>query len=162
MYSKICFQYERNNKRLLEQYILLGDPSLSLAIKEPETTISDTPLKLNSDLGGKIIIKGQTDYKPFWGLVSIFIKPQKIPEEEIMLYQEKKICLVCKGKVARFNVFICPDCHVLYCENCARSLSNLENACWVCETAFDESKPVKIAEKEEDVLKIDEEIHKDI
>ncbi len=75
-------------------------------------------------------------------MLGIFTRPDKINEEDISLSIEKKICLVCKGKVSRFNSYIC-ECYVLYCEKCAQALSNLENACWVCNAPFDESKPVK-------------------
>jgi hypothetical protein len=71
-----------------------------------------------------------------------FVKPPKLTEEEVTVSKEKKICLVCKGKVLGFNSFIC-KCDTIYCQKCARTLSNLENACWVCETPFDETKAVK-------------------
>ena len=70
-------------------------------------------------------------------------KPKTITEEEVVFHREKKICLVCKGKVGGFNTFICTNCNALYCQNCATHLSNLENQCWVCKAPFDESKPIK-------------------
>ena len=85
------------------------------------------------------------------GVRGIFTKPEKVTEEEVSISKEKKICLVCKGIIARFNNYICPECDVLYCENCARSLSDLENSCWVCETPFDESKPSKPYKKEPEI-----------
>jgi len=86
-------------------------------------------------------------------VVGIFTKPEHITEEEVSISKEKKICLVCKGKVARNNIFLCPECDTFYCSKCTDALSNLENACWVCETPFDESKPVRLPEKkEEDVM----------
>ena len=39
-------------------------------------------------------------------------------------------------------------------------LSDLENACWVCETPFDESKPVKLPEKEEEKVIVKKEDYK--
>ncbi|MFX1572331.1 MAG: RING finger protein [Promethearchaeota archaeon] len=88
-------------------------------------------------------------------------KPDHITEEEVTFHKEKKICLVCKGKLEDF-VFICSHCDVLYCEKCARTLSNLENACWVCNTPIDKSKPIKPYKKREDVedIPISEEIPK--
>ncbi|MFX1346114.1 MAG: hypothetical protein ACFFAI_13465 [Promethearchaeota archaeon] len=80
------------------------------------------------------------DLKDF---IKIFTKPITITVEEIELYREKGLCLVCKSKVSRLN-YVCPKCNVLYCVKCSEALTNLENACWVCETPFDESKPVKI------------------
>ena len=72
--------------------------------------------------------------------------------------KEKKVCLVCKGKIGRFNNYICPECDVLYCENCARTLSELENMCWVCETPFDNSKPSKPFKKEKEEVKEKKEV----
>lgn len=73
-----------------------------------------------------------------------FMKPTAITIEEIQLYREKGLCLVCKSKIARLN-YVCPKCNALYCLKCSRALTNLENSCWVCEAPFDESKPMKIS-----------------
>ncbi|MFX1292487.1 MAG: hypothetical protein ACFFAG_16205 [Promethearchaeota archaeon] len=75
--------------------------------------------------------------------IKIFTKPSTITVEEIELYREKGLCLVCKSKVSRLN-YVCPKCNAFYCVKCSEALTNLENTCWVCETPFDESKPVKI------------------
>ncbi|MFX1567627.1 MAG: hypothetical protein ACFFCV_04575 [Promethearchaeota archaeon] len=90
-------------------------------------------------------------------ILEIFTKPQKVTEEEVSISKEKKICLVCKNKITRSN-YICPDCNAFYCFNCKVALSNLENACWVCNTPFDESKPSKPykLEKEEEQVVIEE------
>ena len=80
--------------------------------------------------------------------------PQKITEEEVTYYKEKKICLVCKGNIEGFNNYICPKCEVLYCENCARTLVDLENLCWVCNAPLDESKPSKHSKRKEDDIPI--------
>ncbi len=82
-------------------------------------------------------------------------KPTKISAQEITLYREQKICLVCKGAVAGFN-FICPKCEALYCESCVHALIDLENMCWVCNEPFDKSKQVKPYDKEikEDKIEI--------
>lgn len=78
-------------------------------------------------------------------------------ETEISVTEEKLVCLVCKKKVEGFsNVFICKKCKVLYCEKCVRLLSDLENTCWVCNSPFDASKPIKsnIKENTKDSIKI--------
>lgn len=87
------------------------------------------------------------------GFLNIFTKPQNLSEEEISVSKERKVCLVCKGKVLGFNSFIC-KCDAIYCQNCARTLSEMENACWVCNAALDETKPVKRV-KEEKTKEID-------
>lgn len=84
--------------------------------------------------------------------LTIFTKPQTITEEEIELYRKEKICIVCKSKISRFN-YVCPECDVLYCLRCSKALSNLENACWVCETPFDEVKP-QLTQGEKDDISI--------
>jgi len=70
------------------------------------------------------------------------IRPDNITEEDVTFHKEKKICLVCKANVSRV-MYTCPKCDALYCIKCSDSLSNLENACWVCNTPFDDSKPTK-------------------
>jgi hypothetical protein len=70
-------------------------------------------------------------------------RPDQITEEEVTYYREQKICLMCKGKVGGFNTYICTSCEALYHEDCARTLSDLENACWVCNQPIDETKPTK-------------------
>jgi hypothetical protein len=77
------------------------------------------------------------------------IKTKPPSQKEIIYYRERKICLVCKGKVIGFNTFICPSCDALYCENCARALTLLENACWVCKGPIDSAKQVKPFEKDD-------------
>jgi hypothetical protein len=84
-------------------------------------------------------------------LFRLYERPDLITEEEIMFYKDKKICLVCKGSATGFNIYVCPNCDALYCQNCATGLSGYENACWMCNTPFDKSKPSKpyITEKRE-------------
>ena len=67
-------------------------------------------------------------------------KPSDISEEEIIYSREQQICIVCKGEELGFT-YICPECKTLYCENCARALTLLENACWVCKRSIDSAKP---------------------
>jgi len=64
-----------------------------------------------------------------------------ITEEQVMFYKEQKVCLVCKAKAMGF-VYVCFSCNALYCEKCARSISNSENACWVCNQPIDEMNPI--------------------
>lgn len=70
-------------------------------------------------------------------------RPAQITEEEVTYYREQRICMICKGKVSGFDIFLCPKCETTYHEKCARALSNSENACWVCNTPIDNSKPSK-------------------
>lgn len=85
------------------------------------------------------------------GLFRLSKRPDNITEEEVTFHREKKICLVCKGRVEKFN-YICPMCDALYCMNCAQALTNLENVCWVCDSPIDDSKPVEESTKSEDII----------
>ncbi|MFX1325485.1 MAG: hypothetical protein ACFE8N_11040 [Promethearchaeota archaeon] len=75
-------------------------------------------------------------------LFRLYERPEYLSEEEVSFHKEKKICLVCKGRVSRLS-YICPKCNALYCEKCTAELSDLENMCWVCQEPIDESKPTK-------------------
>jgi len=82
-------------------------------------------------------------------------RPAQITEEEVTYYKEQKICMICKGKVSGFNIFLCPNCETIYHEECARALSDAENACWVCNDPIDKSKPSKpfdLKKKDEDKI----------
>ncbi|MFX1388612.1 MAG: B-box zinc finger protein [Promethearchaeota archaeon] len=87
------------------------------------------------------------------GLFRLIKRPEILTEEEVSISKEKKICLVCKGKVLRFN-FICPECETFYCNNCVNALIGMENACWVCNSALDDTKPVKPYKKEKEEISI--------
>ncbi|MFX1573281.1 MAG: tetratricopeptide repeat protein, partial [Promethearchaeota archaeon] len=71
----------------------------------------------------------------------------QVTEDQITVHKERKICIVCKGAISGF-MFSC-TCNAIYCENCARALTDLENACWVCGMPIDISKPIKPYVKEE-------------
>lgn len=91
--------------------------------------------------------------------LKMFVKPQKVTEEEVTISKERKTCLVCKGKVKGFN-FICNECGAFYCEKCVHALIEVENTCWVCEAPFDKTKPMKLPEKKIKKPVIEEKIQK--
>jgi len=62
-------------------------------------------------------------------------------EDKIPIHEERIICLVCKGDIVGFS-YVC-ECDAIYCENCAKTLTNLENVCWVCNAPIDKSRPIK-------------------
>lgn len=87
------------------------------------------------------------------------IRRENITEEEISISREKKICLVCKSKTSKF-IYICPGCDAFYCTKCTQALIEMENACWVCNTPFDETKPSKPYEKQDQKIEIKESLSK--
>lgn len=94
-----------------------------------------------------IFVEPVEDIDELEEFLRMFTKPEYLTEKEITFYREQKICLVCKSQVSRLT-YICPKCDTLYCVKCSDALSKLENACWVCETPIDETKPVKLFKKE--------------
>jgi Ca2+/Na+ antiporter len=74
--------------------------------------------------------------------IKMFTRPVNININDVRMYREKGLCLVCKNRISRLT-YVCPECESLYCYKCSDALSNLENMCWVCETPFDESKNIK-------------------
>jgi len=76
----------------------------------------------------------------------------QVKEDQITVHKERKICIVCKGDI--FGYMYACNCDALYCEKCARALTEIENACWVCNTPIDITKPIK-PYKEEEVGKKD-------
>ena len=109
---------------------------------------------------------GELGYSPFYfaGWISAIIGiifaiygfHYKLTEEEIRFYinLEKEVCLVCRGKLIGVS-FICHGCNALYCIKCSEALSNLENACWMCEKPFDDSKPSKPIDDKKIPIKIE-------
>ncbi len=75
----------------------------------------------------------------------------QVSEEKVAIHKELKICLVCRGEVLRFT-YIC-ECGAIYCDNCARAVTDLENVCWVCDVPIDYSKPAKKIEEEEAIIR---------
>lgn len=98
-------------------------------------------------------IENKKEIKVEAGIFRLSKRPENITEEEVTISKEKKICLVCKGKVLGIS-FICPKCESFYCINCSETLSNLENSCWFCNNPFDNSKPSMPYLKKEEDLKL--------
>ncbi|MFX0101167.1 MAG: hypothetical protein ACFFCS_16450 [Candidatus Hodarchaeota archaeon] len=87
-------------------------------------------------------------------VLEAFAKRKLVTEEEVLFHKERKICIVCKSHVERRS-YICPGCDGLYCLNCSEALSNLDNSCWSCNTAFDPTKPVLSTKEEDDTTTVD-------
>ena len=120
--------------------ILAGLWLFYLGIREEPEKVKKVPTKKEVKIEGD--------------LFRISTRPDQITEEEVSISKEKKICLVCKGRIAEFN-FVCPECEAFYCEKCVRALINLENACWACNRPFDKSKPSKPYKEVEEEIEIE-------
>ncbi len=94
------------------------------------------------------IIKIEKELEENKSILSVFSRRELITEEEVSISKEKRRCLVCKTGLGR-DMYMCPDCYAFYCKNCSDTLSNRENACWVCNARFDPSKPAKILKQSE-------------
>jgi hypothetical protein len=89
-----------------------------------------------------------------------FSRPDEITEKEVAFYREQTTCLVCKDVLIGFNnLFICSSCRALYCRNCAKALSKLENMCWACNSQIDNTLPIQDLEQQLEI-QLKEPIHK--
>ncbi|MBY8989095.1 MAG: tetratricopeptide repeat protein [Candidatus Lokiarchaeota archaeon] len=90
---------------------------------------------------------------------SLVIVKTQIIEDKVAIHKERKICLVCRSEVLRFS-YIC-ECGAIYCDNCARAVTDLENVCWVCDVPIDYSKPVKQFKEEIEKNAVKKKVKKD-
>ncbi|MFX1572677.1 MAG: tetratricopeptide repeat protein [Promethearchaeota archaeon] len=151
----------KNAKRFLTQAQQIAERYGTTKLATKITKESDDLAK-NEDLWKKLKEEGATMadrvalarlHEQIEGMIrNPTITTVYIKDEEVAITEETKICLVCRGKVMKFS-YIC-ECGAIYCENCARALSNLENICWVCDAPIDSSKPIK-PYKEERIGKFD-------
>ncbi|MFX1390870.1 MAG: hypothetical protein ACFE9Z_12470 [Promethearchaeota archaeon] len=95
--------------------------------------------------------KEQIEKSEIPDVLGMFDRPKRITELEVSISKEKKICLVCKGKVFGIT-FLCRDCEAFYCQKCYIALTQLENVCWACNNVLDETKPVKLSKEKEDLV----------
>jgi len=90
-----------------------------------------------------VIIITRTNYdftsKISLNVLNMFTKPPQFSEEDSIFYKTRQLWIVCKGPAIKY-VYICPKCKSPYCGKCSRTLSNLENECWVCNSPIDEFK----------------------
>ena len=91
-----------------------------------------------------ILIKNQQEplTKIPINILDLFTKPPSLSKEDLLFNKEKHLCLVCKNQIIGYT-YICPSCKALYCPKCSKSLTDLENSCWVCSSPIDKSKPVR-------------------
>ena len=78
----------------------------------------------------------------------------QVSEKKVIVYKERKKCLVCLGDIEGFDNYICSKCDSIYCKKCAKALIEIENVCWSCESPIDKMKPVKYSKQEEEKNRI--------
>ena len=83
-------------------------------------------------------------------------RTENASEEDITVYKNPQKCVVCKGVVGGFNIYMCSHCKTIYCKTCVQAVIDLENECWSCETPIDILKPVKHHEPDPKIEDIDE------
>ncbi|MFX0057453.1 MAG: hypothetical protein ACFE8J_04055, partial [Candidatus Heimdallarchaeota archaeon] len=118
---------------------LLKNEYLWKKLKEEEASMADriTLARLHEQIEGMIRNRN----------ISTFY----VRDKKVAITKETKICLVCRSEVLRFS-YIC-RCGAIYCENCARAVTDLENVCWICDTPIDYLKPIKVYEESKEKLK---------
>lgn len=118
-------------------------------------------LFLNLKLNKFLKLEQVTNINPKDGVLGVFARSKKVSEEEITMYRDQAVCLVCKGKISSFS-YICGHCKALYCEKCVRALIDMENVCWACESPLDPLKPVKKSELKDEIANpiLSEDSHK--
>ncbi len=130
---------------VIRNIMISGGILFYLGIKEERIELDKKPLEEEKPFGGPKISLVTT--------LKTYSRPDDLSDEDILYFREQTLCMVCKVLIIGFNdVFICPQCKALYCEKCARELIKIDNMCWGCMGAIDDSKPIKPSE----------EVHKDI
>lgn len=75
---------------------------------------------------------------------------EQITEDDIVLSQQKHVCLVHKGPIQGFS-FICPECGTFYCQKCVYAISAIDNECWSCGELIDPDSDVIPEKKYDDI-----------
>lgn len=121
------------------RYIMIsGGILFYLSIKEERVELDKKPLEGEKPFEGPKISLVST--------LETYSRPDDLLD--VLYFQEQTLCMVCKVLIIGFNdVFICPQCKALYCEKCARELIKIDNMCWGCMGAIDDSKPIKPSEE---------------
>lgn len=56
-------------------------------------------------------------------------------ESEVSVELDKFICTVHRGSIDG-TIYLCPECHSIYCEKCAKTLKLKDEGCWSCNTVI--------------------------
>ncbi len=118
-------------------------PTTDVKISEAEVKPSAimpkvSPKKLKEQKahkGSKAAKKGKIDdaSAPHAGLTELEKKEIEQTESELAIEKKQYICVVHKGPIDADNIYLCPNCHTLYCTKCAITLKEKGEKCWSCE-----------------------------
>lgn len=72
-------------------------------------------------------------------------------KEVIVLPENKKICIVCRGDITQF-FFECANCGSLHHINCAKALQEDDKGCFKCNILFPKLPEIPESEKEEPII----------
>jgi len=133
-YSQLVIKISQEHEKLQKQLKMWEN------LKEKEISLSERMKLAGMEEQMKNLLQNRT------------ILTAQVKEDQITVHKERKICTICKGDILGF-MYAC-ICGALYCEKCARALTEIENACWVCNSPIDISKPIK-PYKEEEIEKKD-------
>ena len=98
----------------------------------PSTIKPKKPITPKADIKGKKPKKSDIAAPSAAALTARELEELKETEEEVGVEKKQYICVVHKGPIDADNVYLCPDCHTLYCTKCARVLKEKEEKCWSC------------------------------
>jgi len=128
-YSQLAVKISQEHEKLREQLNIWHN------LREKEISLSERMKLAGMDEQMKHLLQNRA------------ILTSQVKEQQITIHKERKVCIVCKGDILGF-MYSC-NCDALYCEKCARVLTEIENACWVCGTPIDITKPIKPFKQEE-------------
>ncbi|MFX1340061.1 MAG: DC1 domain-containing protein [Promethearchaeota archaeon] len=130
-------------------FLRIGELSCAVVfyfgIKEESVEVSETKIIKSEFEGPKISLVTSLE---------TYSKPDELSEEAIQYMREQTLCIICKAKLQGFvSIYICPQCKTFYCEKCAKELVQIDNMCWGCMKAIDDTKPIKpIEEIDKDII----------
>jgi len=61
------------------------------------------------------------------------LEEKRKTESEVGVNKKEFVCVVHKGAIDG-PIYLCPNCHTLYCQKCATALKEKDEKCWSCES----------------------------
>jgi hypothetical protein len=135
----------------LKEKAVLKKETMEKRLLKPDEKIESKDLQIKA----KVAPKHKKKKKKKSVLKPVFTTEDKMKidreiedtEKELVLEEKLDTCTIHKGAIEGVS-YVCPKCHAKYCVNCARSIQDRKEPCWVCETAIklDMKKDIPIEE----------------